>query len=411
MPASIADTLIQGAQQQNQAQPLNITGGIAAGAQLAHAAEQNQIAQADLKVKQDQLQMAKYEKVANLYEIANKMEDGKQKDLFTGTVIPKIISGIGLGDQIDVTAQKSLAANPGLIPYLREEVRSGRITMQDGLKAAVDPVTGAALQGKVKQFTDAQGVAPSPQMLTQIFQDELGSFRKASELNIEDQRKIQAAQLQAEASAGRAAPFEERNINQTHENALNRVTDKNKIMGGLLTSSQNLQNALTNFEKGGSTPQEYAELQQAVRSNAGIKTAGGVSERAETFAKSAGIDAQALYQFAFADPQSIKVSSPELAKLIVKLGNLEIQNKSKQAHQLSDANAKAYASFYKQHPDKAVDFEAARKATLDQFDNFGPKTYNIFGQSMDEDKARDFIKQNPQFAPQLDATTKKDLGL
>lgn len=254
-------------------------------------------------------------------------------------------------------------------------------------------------------------MSPSGASISESYQNEQGKFQTAQEKNLIEQRQRDVAQLQAEAAAGRAAPFEERNVNQTHENALNRVTDKNKILGGLLTSSQNLQNAITNFEKGGSTPQEYAELQQAVRANAGIKTAGGVSERAETFAKSAGIKAQELVQFAFADPQSIKDTSPELANLIVKLGNLEIQNKAKQAHQLSDANAKAYASFYKQHPEKGVDFEAARQATLDQFDNFGPKTYNIFGQSMDADKARAFIKQNPQFVPQLDAATKKDLGL
>lgn len=129
-------------------------------------------------------------------------------------------------------------------------------------------------------------------------------------------------------------------------------------------SADNLTNAISNFQNGGATPQEFGELQQAVRANAGLKGSGGVGERQETYLKSLGIDKDKFVQFITGDPQSVLKSDPAFANQMVGLANLELKNKQAQSARQLDQLAAGHKSFYA-HPanaERAQDFQN----TLDQ---------------------------------------------
>lgn len=127
------------------------------------------------------------------------------------------------------------------------------------------------------------------------------------------------------------------------------ISDINKDTGlnQLQTTFQNLNNAKTLFEKGGATPQEFAELQQAVRSNLGIKGGSGVDERSETYLKSIGINKDKLVQFLSGNPQSVLKDDPKFANQVLGLVDIELKNKQSQASsQIQRLGSTHAASFY-----------------------------------------------------------------
>jgi hypothetical protein len=158
-----------------------------------------------------------------------------------------------------------------------------------------------------------------------------------------------------------------------HKGAVDDVSDKNKNVSALQTTYQNLNNAIKNFKQGGATSQEFNELQQAVRSNAGIKGQGGVSERADTYLKSQGLRWQDLEQFWTGDPKSVLENNPKLAEVILNVANLELENKRSQAFGQIDKASKKHQSFYSApgHESYAKDFTDTKNAELSQFD-LGP---------------------------------------
>lgn len=161
--------------------------------------------------------------------------------------------------------------------------------------------------------------------------------------------------------------FELRNdsmVLKNHGQALKSITE-DKQLSPLLQSYQNLENAKQNFMKGGATPQEFSELQQAVRSNAGIKGTSGVGERTETYLHSLGINKDKFMQFVTGDPQSVIKSDPEFAKQILGLVELEQENKKKQAVAQIDKKATGFKTFYNRPgmDDYRQDFQN----TIDQF--------------------------------------------
>ena len=132
-------------------------------------------------------------------------------------------------------------------------------------------------------------------------------------------------------------------------------SDKN--LNDLFTTSNNLQNAISNFEKGGGSPQEFMELQQAVRSNTGIKGAGGISEREETYLHSLGINKDKFLQFVTGNTQSVLESDPVFAKQIIGLAKLDLGNKKTQADDLINQLSEGHKSFYNSHEDLKADYD------------------------------------------------------
>lgn len=134
----------------------------------------------------------------------------------------------------------------------------------------------------------------------------------------------------------------------------------------LINTSNNLKNAISNFKQGGATPQEFAELQQAVRSNVGIKGTSGVDERGETYLNSLGVKKDKMMQFLTGDPQSVIQSDPKFAAQIEQIANLELANKGAQAKAQMQKNAAAHKSFYSKHPDLRDDLNDSMDQAVQQ---------------------------------------------
>lgn len=120
----------------------------------------------------------------------------------------------------------------------------------------------------------------------------------------------------------------------------------NQDLRTLTNTYMNLSNAEKNFKEGGATPQEFSELQQAVRSNLGIKGAGGVGEREETYLKSLGLNAAKFNQFITGDPKSVLDADPAFAQQVLGLVEIEKKNKREQFQGMLEAAKAGHNSFY-----------------------------------------------------------------
>lgn len=162
----------------------------------------------------------------------------------------------------------------------------------------------------------------------------------------------------AQLGAGQRQERLEQGAERIHNQNLQKV-NTDPTATALINTSNSLQNAISNFQKGGATPQEFNELQQAVRSNTGIKGTSGVDERSGTYLRSLGIDADKAEQFLTGDPKSVMQSDPKFADQMVNLANLELANKKGQyAAQVNKLTA-GHASFYDKHPNLKQDYGAA----------------------------------------------------
>jgi hypothetical protein len=121
----------------------------------------------------------------------------------------------------------------------------------------------------------------------------------------------------------------------------------------------NLNNALSNISAGQApTPESFAELQQSVRSNLGIKGTSGVNERGSTFLKGIGMSPAEWEQFISMKPQDItKYGGTEFLDHIKALATNEMNNVRTQAQQKVNTLVQAHQDFYKRHPDLKKDYD------------------------------------------------------
>lgn len=253
---------------------------------------------------------------------------------------------------------------------------------QDNFKAlAKDPeLTQAALMG-MQKFADGTAGAEDLKNIAPVLSQQTPEFIDTLKQIAHNKAMVAASQLK---NASMVDVRQQQVDNTTHKDLVNTVVN-NPLTKQMLASVQNLNNAKSNFLAGGSTPQEFAEMQQAVRANLGIKGQSGVNERTETYLKSSGISRDSFVQFLTGNPQSIMESDPKFANVILGLVDTEIKNKSKQARAMIERDSMKYQSFYK-HPrnkDRAVDFENTKNATLAQFGAGEPST--VDGQTVVHD--------------------------
>lgn len=186
-----------------------------------------------------------------------------------------------------------------------------------------------------------------------------------SEEQIQKAQSVYEAQMNREAALARAQAgnqFKQERVSQGDERIHNQNLSKvnnDPTATQLVNTTNNLKNAVANYQKGGATPQEFQELQQAVRSNLGLKGTSGVDERASTYLDSLGIRADKITQFLTGDPKSVMESDPKFGDQITKLANLEIENKKGQYRDQVGKLTAGHKSFYNNHPDLKDDFEAA----------------------------------------------------
>lgn len=157
-----------------------------------------------------------------------------------------------------------------------------------------------------------------------------------------------------------------------HRDIINKAkTDK--VLVQRLTQAQNLDNALVAFERGVATPQQFEELQQAVRANMGIKGTSGVQEREATKLRSMGQVGASLLQFVTGSPQDVnKFINPAMIEHVKSLVDIERKNIRKQADQRLRAVTAGQGNMYIRRPDLKADLEEAISAQSSQFEQALP---------------------------------------
>lgn len=151
-----------------------------------------------------------------------------------------------------------------------------------------------------------------------------------------------------------------------HAQLMNKL-DRDPILQKRLTQAQNLDNALGQVEATDNlTPQQILEVQQAIRSNLGIKGTSGVEERAGTYYNSAGMKGAALIQYLTGDPASLAKDS-KLMDHIRGLARKEREMLSAQTDKRLNSVATGLGSVYKRRPDLKADFNEKVKTIKEQF--------------------------------------------
>jgi hypothetical protein len=173
---------------------------------------------------------------------------------------------------------------------------------------------------------------------------------------------------------GRVADQRDEVIHNRNLNAM----DNDKNLQQLVTSAQNLQTAVNNFQQGGASAQEFHELQQAVRSNLGIKGAGGVGEREATYLHSLGMNAAGIKQFISGNVEDVRNYSPEMVNQVIGLANMELNNKKTFAKAQIEQKKAGHQTFYKGNQSRGSDYNNAADLKIKQLDqistnNSGPQ--------------------------------------
>lgn len=180
---------------------------------------------------------------------------------------------------------------------------------------------------------------------------------------------LAVADRRAEATENNTDTRQGRFETTTHNQVMNKVkTDK--VLNNRLQQMNNLQNAQSAFEQGTATPQQFEELQQAVKSNLGIKGSGGVTERQRTYLESLGIDAAAATQFVSSKPTDIRAMGADpLIHHVMGLVKAETTNIEKQALQRVDALTAGNESLYSKRPDLKQDLNNFVGGYKSQYDS------------------------------------------
>lgn len=348
--ADFASMLYNTGSQVAQSQGAGLPGAVHEGAQLAQHAEELDTQQKALQQKQAELRTTQLGKLYDYLGAAQKYDNAGARNNY-------LTSGIGFRNALGLSQQdlpdnviKGMGAdeNLGRLATLQAGLRSGEYTMNSYNKIVNDPQAFGA-------------VVPTP--LDAIKYSSVDADKAAADF-VKGQEQLRSAQ-------SRSGAINERTNQSVHQQALNSISPNKGPIKDLLTSQQNLNNAVTNFQKGGATANEFHELQGAVMSNLGIKGTTSAAERAKRLSDSTGIRESEWYQFLTGDTghvASVLKTSPKLAAQVVGIANLEMQNKKKQAEGLIETNALGHQSFYAARPDLAKDFEATKQAALKQFE-------------------------------------------
>ena len=187
--------------------------------------------------------------------------------------------------------------------------------------ATARDIQSAVMEGKSniqKQRTD---------MSKAIFEG-MAKLKEGSQTDSRNERLMDMLMMQqgmGNTLDNRMAMQEQRNADIAHRQTVNMIRT-NKPLATRVAQYQNLGNALAVLANADTvTPQQLHEAQQAIRSNIGIKGAGGVEERKDTYYNSLGLNAANWKQFLTGKPQDIKANK-ELMRHVKELALLEQAN-------------------------------------------------------------------------------------
>lgn len=158
--------------------------------------------------------------------------------------------------------------------------------------------------------------------------------------------------------------YQERLDSTAHQATL-RYLRNDKNLRDKLVQYQNISNALNNYASADvHTPQQFDELQQAVRANLGIKGSSGVGERERTQLNSLGLSADRIGQILTGKPADVK--NADFDAHIKNLASLEGANIKQQYSSRLNAIAAGNGSMYARRPDLASDLQEAISANAAQ---------------------------------------------
>lgn len=194
--ATLAEMFISNILQQN-AQPLSKSNaGWETGAQLAKLQQDRQQQAAQLEQKKQELELAKYEKVAGWYESLSKMANSPAKQAFAKDFIPTGVQALGLNDRIHPTVLDMFEKDAKLATGATSLIRQGKLSVTDLNK----PEKIAAIYPEASR----EGAA---EMLQTQYGKELG---EAEEQALDRQSAEAQAKLRNEAGKGRGEQIQGR---------------------------------------------------------------------------------------------------------------------------------------------------------------------------------------------------------
>lgn len=170
-------------------------------------------------------------------------------------------------------------------------------------------------------------------------------------------------------TAGQETPYDKYHtqdrLDNTDHQATLRYLRSDKNLRDKLVQYQNISNALNNYAAADvHTPQQFDELQQAIRANLGIKGSSGVGERDRTTMNSLGLSADRITQILTGNPQQVKNDAFDAH--MKNLATLEGSNIKQQYNSRLNAIAAGNGSMYARRPDLAADLQEAIAANAAQ---------------------------------------------
>lgn len=181
--ASLAQTFIQGAMQQNEAaRDPNAGSGFAQGAQIALEAEKLQQQRAQMEAAKQKLEQDKLDKIGAAFNTWSSMPEGPGKKIYGEKFIPNLITAVGYQDKIHPLNLEIMMKDDQYAAGILAGIRSGRYTPQQ-LQDADFVATHAQEIVKGGSAEQISGyVANNPKAVTEAFhqrQDDAQSEKNA----------------------------------------------------------------------------------------------------------------------------------------------------------------------------------------------------------------------------------------
>lgn len=134
--ASIMDMINQSAQAAQTAP--DITGAVHSGVQLAQAVQNIQSQRAEIENKKQQLDLSKWERLAQMGQIFKDMPEGPNKQSFSRDVFPAAMDAL-IGDKIHPMNKSMVSKDPSYMTYLMKQHSDGLRSLDEIKQRAGDP--------------------------------------------------------------------------------------------------------------------------------------------------------------------------------------------------------------------------------------------------------------------------------
>lgn len=221
---TLSEMFIGGIQQQ-EGRSLDSSSGAAVGAQLAHMKMERETQMAQLQQKQQELQVAKFEKVGKWFDDYAKMPDGGAKQAFGKNFIPQGIQALGLQDKVNPIVTDMMLKDSQLATGLTSLVRQGVLKVTD-------------LQNPEKIAQVYPEAASEGARLSADFAKQMGD---AEEQSLDRQTQIDNSKRSAANAGIRGSGVQDRADNTNLMNLTNRFNTAVAKSKDRLTAAQNIE--------------------------------------------------------------------------------------------------------------------------------------------------------------------------